>query len=197
MDDNNHWINGKEPVAESSSMAVDTAAATVQDEADASSDLQSLDSVEILAIKPPQPTPPPPVKAAVVAPAATDSIRVPVLAVPFIPSLPMSFTWINIASNVRTDDDTVLRSMPYFGDEDVTGVDMSDFDKIPAEYEAPASGEAEEFTIVYMLDKYRRASGFIRPEVYSALSITLGITVSEVSKAYERVSEGAYYMAAV
>lgn len=40
-------------------------------------------------------------------------------------ALPKSTTWIQLRRNVAVEDDTVLRYVPYFGDDDSTGVEVT------------------------------------------------------------------------
>ncbi len=122
-------------------------------------------------------------------------VRVPTCVIPLTVAVPKSCIWANIPVNTKTEDDAVLRSLPYFGDEDLTGVDVSNFDKVPDELEPELCGEAEELTVLHMVSKYKsRSSGLIRPEVYSALSSVLGLSLSEIAKAYDRVVEGYNYV---
>lgn len=45
------------------------------------------------------------------------------------------------SSNFRADDEPVLRYVPYFGDEDTTGVDVSAYDLVPGEIEQELKSE--------------------------------------------------------
>lgn len=62
----------------------------------------------------------------------------PTVFIPLICPTPKSLTWTNIAYNVRCEDEPVLRYVPYFGDDDVTGVDVSAYDLVPGELEVGA-----------------------------------------------------------
>lgn len=53
--------------------------------------------------------------------------------IPVGPRLPRAATWVHLLSNFRAEDDTVLRYVPYFGDDDTTGVDVSFFEVVPGE----------------------------------------------------------------
>jgi hypothetical protein len=55
---------------------------------------------------------------------------------------------------MRSEDEPVLRYVPYFGDDDTTGVDVSAYDMVPGELAADVSGEAEEVTIWHMIQKH-------------------------------------------
>ncbi len=112
--------------------------------------------------------------------------------IPKFEPIPRSCTWINIKFNVHAEDETILRALPYFGDDDFTGVDVSDFEKVPGELEPEIYGEAEEFVVSYMLDRHKRPQG-TKPEVFSALENVLTISISEISKAYQRIVEGDWY----
>lgn len=59
----------------------------------------------------------------------------PTVFIPLMCPTPKSLAWTNIAYNVRCDDEPVLRYVPYFGDDDVTGVDVSAYDLVPGELE--------------------------------------------------------------
>jgi hypothetical protein len=37
--------------------------------------------------------------------------------------------------NIRSEDEPVLRYVPYFGDDDTTGIDVSAYDKLPGDIE--------------------------------------------------------------
>ncbi len=112
--------------------------------------------------------------------------------IPKFDPIPHSCTWITIKFNVHAEDETILRALPYFGDDDFTGVDVSDFEKVPGELEPEICGEAEELMVSYMLDRHKRSQG-TKPEVFSALENVLHISISEISKAYQRVVEGDWY----
>lgn len=134
----------------------------------------------------------------------------------FLPLLlpnPRSQSWNNIPSNIRTEDEPVLRHVPYFGDDDVTGVDVSAYDQVPGELEHELSAEPDEIAILYMVDRHNIASEShdssnsdtihygarknlarnTRPEVITALERVLGISTSQLMKTYKRASEGKYY----
>ena len=78
--------------------------------------------------------------------------------------------------------------MPYFGDEDVTGVDVSAFDQVPGELEAECAGEAAEACVCHLLHTHR---GSKRGEVEAALSRVLHMTPQQVTHTYERAEEAA------
>lgn len=108
--------------------------------------------------------------------------------------LPRSVTYIHLNHNITTDDDTVLRALPYFGDDDATGFDATHFDVLPGELEPEVLGEAEELTVAYMFSRHSRRS--VRPEVYSALSRALQLSLSEIVKALDRIRDGPWHRAA-
>lgn len=121
--------------------------------------------------------------------------------IPRIEPIPYCWSWVPIKSNCVAEDETILRALPYFGDNDTTGVDISEFDQVPGELEEEVLGEAEEQLIIHMLERHKRANG-IKPEVYSAISTALkysnseeeeNISYSEICKAYERVTDGPWY----
>eukprot|EP00635_Sarcinochrysidales_sp_CCMP3193_P000825 CAMPEP_0118896222 /NCGR_PEP_ID=MMETSP1166-20130328/4194_1 /TAXON_ID=1104430 /ORGANISM="Chrysoreinhardia sp, Strain CCMP3193" /LENGTH=536 /DNA_ID=CAMNT_0006835275 /DNA_START=72 /DNA_END=1682 /DNA_ORIENTATION=- len=60
----------------------------------------------------------------------TVSVTVPSMTgrVPRAIPLPKAVSWIGISRNVHADDQPVLKYVPYFGDDDVTGLDVSAFD---------------------------------------------------------------------
>ena len=37
--------------------------------------------------------------------------------------------------NIRSEDEPILRYVPYFGDDDTTGIDVSAYDKLPGDIE--------------------------------------------------------------
>ena len=129
--------------------------------------------------------------------------------IPLIITIPKSQSWISLKSNIRTEDDPVLRYVPYFGDDDVTGVDVSAFDQVPGELQHELSAEPSEVLILYMLDKHNLKANnndtqnltgreywvikndpSVRPEVITALEKVLNISTSHIVKSYERTSDG-------
>lgn len=60
-------------------------------------------------------------------------VRMRAACIPVGPRLPRAATWVHLLSNFRAEDDTVLRYVPYFGDDDTTGVDVSFFEVVPGE----------------------------------------------------------------
>eukprot|EP01039_Chlorochromonas_danica_P008004 gene8004-8828_t len=113
---------------------------------------------------------------------------------PVQPRLPQSATWAPITHNITTDDEAVLRAVPYFGDDEAAqGFDVSHYDVLPGELELEVLGEAEEHTVAYMIEKHKRGRNVVRFEVYSALSSVLHLSVSEIIKAYNRLRDGFWY----
>lgn len=112
--------------------------------------------------------------------------------IPYVDPIPFAWTWVPIAGNVHADDEVILRSNPYFGDDDIDGVDTSHFEQVPGELEREIMGEAEELALFYLLDVYKH-KGFI----FEALEAVLNITVSEIKKAHERIKEGRWYREAI
>jgi hypothetical protein len=108
--------------------------------------------------------------------------------IPYISSIPFAWTWAPIPMNAHADEEAVLRSNPYFGDDDVEGVDTSHFEQIPGELETEISGEAEELTLFFLLNIYHN-----KECIYKALENILQITVSEIRKASERIQEGHWF----
>jgi len=58
---------------------------------------------------------------------------------PLVIPLPKAVTWISLKRNVHADDDPVLRYVPYFGDDDKTGVDVTAFEHVPQALPPPIS----------------------------------------------------------
>jgi hypothetical protein len=99
--------------------------------------------------------------------------------------------------------------VPYFGDDDVTGIECHDiFDTVPGEHEPETINECSEVTIFYMVSKYcsRRssASGVERnggamdhraekaldcPEVLGSLEKVLHINTQLVLNSYKKTLE--------
>ena len=79
--------------------------------------------------------------------------------------------------------------MPYFGDDDTAGVDVSVFDRLPDEIDPEVSSESEEFLIVYLINK---CGGLhvAKRNVFPILNRILNASPSEIEKAYKRVMEG-------
>jgi hypothetical protein len=79
----------------------------------------------------------------------------PIIFFPTIIPLPKSLTWIKLRDNFRVDDQTVLRYIPYFGDDDF-GFDMSAYEYVPWELEGDIGGEVIETTISTIMKKYEQ-----------------------------------------
>ena len=78
----------------------------------------------------------------------------PVLRIPvFLPS-PRALTWVKLTHNFWAEDQSVLKYMPYFGDDDTTGFDMADFQQRPWEVEPALDGEVLEVAAFLLVDKY-------------------------------------------
>jgi hypothetical protein len=77
----------------------------------------------------------------------------PIIFLPTIIPIPKSLTWIKLRDNFRVDDQTVLRYIPYFGDDDF-GFDMSAYEFVPWELEGDIGGEVIETTISTIMRKY-------------------------------------------
>jgi hypothetical protein len=111
---------------------------------------------------------------------------------PATSQIPQSYLWQHIKENVHEESDPILRALPYFGDDDDVGVDVSDFDQIPGEIDLEIVGEAEELLIVYMLNRHKGVDGF-PSEVSRALEDCLQISNAELMKAYDRIMEGEWF----
>lgn len=72
---------------------------------------------------------------------------------------------------------------------------------MPGELEAEILGEAEEFAIVHMVEKYKEGvigpdgeeTQTVFPEVYSAVQSVMGCSISEIMKAYDNVINGFFW----
>ena len=71
----------------------------------------------------------------------------------FLP-IPRYTSWVASCNNIRCEDDTVMRYVPYFNDEDVTLIDTELYDRIVTEGEPEIFCEAREATVLYMVQKY-------------------------------------------
>lgn len=83
------------------------------------------------------------------------AVSLPIAYIPSIIPLPKSLTWIKLRDNYRVDDQTVLRYIPYFGDDDTIGFDMSAYEYVPWELEGDIGGEVIETTISTIMSKYQ------------------------------------------
>lgn len=120
----------------------------------------------------------------------------------FIPlafPIPRSQTWIAINENIRSEDEPVLRYVPYFGDDDVTGVDVSAYEQVPGEIEHEICSEPDEVLILYFLHRHSLSKisdddlstlPSVRPEVLTSLERILRISTSQLFKAFNRAFEG-------
>eukprot|EP01031_Cornospumella_fuschlensis_P030966 gene30966-37428_t len=66
--------------------------------------------------------------------------------IPMHPPLPRSFCWVPLSKNVIVDDEEVLRAVPWFGDEDNDGFDVSHFNQ--QEYATRDKGHFKEFNLI-------------------------------------------------
>lgn len=108
--------------------------------------------------------------------------------IPYCGSIPFAWTWIPISRNVWTDDEEELRVMPYFGDQDFEGVDISGFKKVPGQLERDLHGEAEELTAMLLLDKYSESKA-----VFTALARALRVSIGEVNKTASDIKDAWWY----
>lgn len=98
--------------------------------------------------------------------------------------LPKSMAWYKIKDNVRCEDDTVLRYVPWFGDDD-NDVDVSAYDHLPDQLSGEISSEAEEVLITYLLNKSPSIEG--RRRIIRILKILLRVSSLELKKSYQKV----------
>ncbi len=78
--------------------------------------------------------------------------------------------------------------MPYFGDDDTDGIDISEFKKVPGKLERELRGEAEELTVMFLLDRYQRSK-----VIFTALEIVLGVSIPEIINTFELITEGRWF----
>jgi hypothetical protein len=95
-----------------------------------------------------------------------------------------------VKSNLCAEDDTVLRALPYFGDDDQIKVDfLSPFDK---QIEQEICTEAEELTLINLIERHR-SNNTSRTEVYSAISNVLQISRNEILKTHDKLKESSWF----
>ena len=58
--------------------------------------------------------------------------------------VPKFLSWMSIPHNLRYDDNAVMRFVPYFGDDDTTGVDVSHYDVLPDQLAREMVSEVDE-----------------------------------------------------
>lgn len=99
--------------------------------------------------------------------------------------------------NVLAEDDPVLRVVPYFGDDDTEGADISQLVRDTGEWERRICGEAEELTLMYLM---RSTDSFNDQEnskkAYLNLSLCeklFRVSKDQLPKAYELIADGAWY----
>ena len=98
--------------------------------------------------------------------------------------LPKSMAWYKTRDNVRCEDDTVLRYVPWFGDDD-NDVDVSAYDHLPDQLSGEISSEAEEVLITYLLNKSPSVEG--RKSIVRILMDLLRVSSLELKKSYQKV----------
>ena len=122
------------------------------------------------------------------------------LLIPCTLPLPNCMAWNKIVRNKRTDDDPVLRYIPYFGEWDTTGMDVSAWDLLPGQCEPEVSREIDELLIVYMVQK---SGGVIEKDysskfmirnrvIQSVLCEFLQCSRKELKKCYKKVIDGIF-----
>jgi hypothetical protein len=76
--------------------------------------------------------------------------------IPLVVPIPRSLTWCRLTENYWADEDPVLRYVPYFGDDDLTGFDTSYYEYVPGELEGEIGGEVLETTITVLTDLFSK-----------------------------------------
>ena len=117
------------------------------------------------------------------------------LYVPCALPLPSCMTWHKISANKRTEDNPILRYVPYFGEWDTTGIDVSAWDILPGQCEAEISNEIDELLIVYMIHMsggvvekdYSSKCKIRNPAIQSVLCNLLQCSRKELKKCYKKV----------
>lgn len=74
--------------------------------------------------------------------------------IPKVKTIPKYTSWICVKNNIRTEDNPIMQFIPYFGDDDVTGVDVSYFDVLPYEQERKLQNEIEELVLANIVLEY-------------------------------------------
>lgn len=110
--------------------------------------------------------------------------------VPYICSIPKSCTWIGVKSNLCAEDETVLRALPYFGDDDQIKLEF--FSPFDQQIEQEICTEAEELTLINLIERHR-SNKRSRTEVYSALSNILQISRNEILKTQDKLKESSWF----
>ena len=84
-------------------------------------------------------------------PNKTVHLEQPVIFLPvFLPS-PRTVTWIRLPQNYWAEDQSELKYVPYFGDDDTTGCDISDY---KVQHTKPPCGEVLEVAAYQLLFKF-------------------------------------------
>lgn len=91
----------------------------------------------------------------------SSTTEVPLLRLPACLLLPKTVTWIPLPPHKLwwAEDQDTLSYLPYFGDDDTTGFDMSDFQQRPGEAAAEVGGELAEALVLTMLDRWEQDPG--------------------------------------
>ena len=84
--------------------------------------------------------------------AAQWSRILPTVLIPIVVPIPRYLAWCRLTQNYWADEDPVLRYIPYFGDDDITGFDTSYYDYVPGELEGELGGEVLETAITVLTD---------------------------------------------
>lgn len=88
----------------------------------------------------------------------------PTVLIPLVVPIPRSLTWCRLTENYWADEDPVLRYVPYFGDDDLTGFDTSYYEYVPGELEGEIGGEVLETAITVLTDLFSTAGGALDAE---------------------------------
>jgi hypothetical protein len=80
-----------------------------------------------------------------------------------------------------------IRYVPYFGDDDTTGVDVSAYDLVPGELEPEVNCEVQEVTLMHMIDRHKASHAHSAGSPYASrhsnisLDSTAGASTSSTS----------------
>lgn len=126
----------------------------------------------------------------------------PAYIIPVIKPLADSITWLYSKYSRRVEDQPLLKYQPYFGDNDISGVDISAYDTANNQFTREITSEVLELCIVLLLDKYstsctRDLSGdmlhdiavVLPPEdhlVVQQLLQYLGVTYDHIVETYQK-----------
>lgn len=132
-----------------------------------------------------------------------EQIKQPLLLTPYcfsslieyISPIPKSQFWMKISKSVISPDDKKLKVHIYVGDNESIDTKEVELDQSPDDICIPPLGEAEELTLIYIIEKYKKSSNdlYLSKEVYMAIQNVFSIPRREIVEFYSNFTDGPFY----